>query len=96
MAGFTAAAFVRLLENNEKAALAYYNQVQARMNKHEYELAIAGAELHKVRELLSEGRKLMNAVIDGAEFVIQKDGTVRVDKPLSTSQTVVQQSLKVD
>lgn len=93
MSGFTASAFVRLLELQEGQAIAYQNLVRARLAPIEYELMQAAAELRVVRQVLAEARKLAAAITERREWFIQPDGTIKADVPTSTFSSPTQEGL---
>jgi hypothetical protein len=93
MPGYTAAAFVRLLELQEAQAIAYQNLVRARLAPIEYELMQAAAELRVLRQVLAEARVLAQAITDRKEWFIQPDGTVKTEKAPIIFSTTIQDTL---
>lgn len=76
--GFTASAYVEMLEKMEAVALSEKNLLSVKHDKAAFEFAHATARLDTLREALSEARKLRNAIANSEDWSIQKDGSVRV------------------
>lgn len=95
MPGFTATAFVRLLRFQRAAANKYLQQVRAEQDVKAFLVQQAVAALDAIDGVLAEAIKLQNAIIAEEDFVIQRDGTVRLVRAASSAQTSGQQSMEV-
>lgn len=81
MTGFTATAFVRLVRFKVEAARSHLNQVRSDQEVKAFLVHQAVAALGEAEAILAEAIKLQNAIINEQEWTIQRDGSVRVNRP---------------